>query len=171
MQIPVFSENISHELNFLLYSFSLGIIITFVYDNIRIFRCIIKHNSFFIAIEDLIFWIAVTFSIFTLQYYENNGMFRWFSIIGAFLGMNIYRVTISRIYVNLVSKILLFMIKWFIKIMAFLLKPVFFMEYQTRRGIRKTGRGLHRVYKNLRNRLTLRSKMIKITLCKHNKVQ
>ncbi len=155
---------------FLIYSFSLGIIITFVYDNIRIFRRVIKHYNFFIAVEDLIFWMIVTFSIFTLQYYENNGMFRWFSIIGAFLGMNLYRVTISKFYVNIMSNLLIFIMKWLIKILAFILKPFFFIEFQTIKGIRKTGKRIIGVYRILRNRLTLKLKMIKITLCKQEKI-
>ena len=171
MQIMVFSKSISHELNFLLYSFLLGIIITFFYDTIRIVRKIIKHNIFIVSLEDLIFWIGVTFSIFTLQYYENNGMFRWFSIIGAFLGMSIYKLTISQFYVNGISKVLLFIMKWIFKILKFLLRPIFYIENKTERGIAKILHKIGRIGKILKNRLTHKLKMIKITLCKRKRVQ
>ena len=94
------SESIYHELRFLLYSFLLGIIITFVYDNIRVFRRVIRHNTFFISLEDLFFWIGVSLSIFLLQHRENDGIFRWFSVVGAFMGMLVYRKTISRFYIK-----------------------------------------------------------------------
>ena len=106
MQVNELSQSISHELNFLLYSFLLGIVITYFYDNIRIIRRIIHHNVFFVSLEDLIFWVVVSLSIFILQYYENNGVFRWFSIIGALLGMVLYKVTLSEFYVKYMAKLL-----------------------------------------------------------------
>ena len=128
MQITILSEPISHELNFLIYSLFLGCIITFLYDNFRILRRIIKHNTLLISIEDFVFWVIVTYCIFSLQYYANNGMFRWFCILGAFIGMSIYKLTLGRIYVNYMSKILIFLIKCFLKILTILLKPVFCLE-------------------------------------------
>ena len=52
------SESIYHEIQFLLHSVLLGIIITFVYDNIRVVRRVVPHKSFFVSVEDLFFWIC-----------------------------------------------------------------------------------------------------------------
>ena len=70
----------------MLHSFLLGAFITFCYDLFRILRRIIPHGIFWISLEDLVFWVMATGGIFYLLYYENNGMFRWFAVIGAGAG-------------------------------------------------------------------------------------
>lgn len=169
MENFILSENISHELKFLLYSLYLGFVITFLYDNLRVIRRILKHNSGWIAFEDFIFWITVTYGIFSLQYYINRGMFRWFCIFGAFIGMSIYKITIGRFYVNMMTKILKFLLKWLYKILSFILQPVFFLEGKSAALGKKTARKLAFTRNIVKNRLTQRAKMIKMTLCKHKK--
>ena len=169
MQIPVISSSISHEMNFLCDSFLLGIVITFVYDNIRVLRRVIKHTAFFVSCEDLLFWVSVSFCIFTLQYYVNNGIFRWFSIIGAFLGMSLYKLLISRFYVTYLTKIL----KWFLHILYLILaaicRPIFYIEDKVSRKSHKMWKKWCHIIKYVKNRLTQRIKLIKITLCKQRK--
>lgn len=163
------SEGIYHELRFLLYSVLLGIIITFVYDNIRVFRRAIRHNTFFISVEDLFFWIAVSLSIFLLQHRENDGVFRWFSVAGAFIGMLIYRKTVSRFYVKrmtiVLRKILYFLYLFF----SYLFSPFYFVERKIGSLIKKFGRKSAQVAFRQKMRLTSYKKMIKMTLCKHTK--
>ena len=168
MQVNELSQSISHELNFLLYSFLLGIVITYFYDNIRIIRRIIHHNVFFVSLEDLIFWVVVSLSIFILQYYENNGVFRWFSIIGSLLGMVLYKVTLSEFYVKYMAKLLKILLTCLFRICSFLLRPLFFAEYQAKRGIGFFCRKVYRMSAHQKNRLTMHAKLIKITLCKHH---
>ena len=95
------SPVIAGEGVFMLHSFLLGVIITFIYDLFRIFRRIIPHGWFLLSLEDLVFWVLATAGIFYMLYYENNGMFRWFSVIGAGTGMFLYKKTLSAALVNL----------------------------------------------------------------------
>ena len=97
------SPVIAGEGVFILHSFLLGVIITFIYDLFRIVRRIIPHGWFLLSLEDLAFWILATAGIFYMLYYENSGMFRWFSVIGAGVGMFLYKKTLSAPFVNLVS--------------------------------------------------------------------
>ena len=170
MRINILSAGISHEINLLLYSLILGCIITFLYDNLRVLRRIIVHNVFFVSLEDFSFWIIVTYAVFSLQYYANKGIFRWFCIMGAFIGMSIYKLTIGRIYVNIMSKILKFLIKWAFFIIRFLLSPIFWLEEKAMGVGRKSGIKCRRIVKIMKNRLTQRAKLIKITLCKHKEI-
>ena len=85
------SSQIAGEGWFMLHSFLLGAFITFCYDLFRILRRIIPHGIFWISLEDLVFWVMATGGIFYLLYYENNGMFRWFAVIGAGAGMLLYK--------------------------------------------------------------------------------
>lgn len=97
------SGQIAGEGWFMLHSFLLGACITLFYDLFRILRRIIPHRTLLLSLEDLVFWVLATGGIFYLLYYENNGMFRWFAVIGAGAGMLLYRKTLSAPFVGLVS--------------------------------------------------------------------
>lgn len=163
------SESIYHELHFLLYSFLLGIIITFVYDNIRVCRRVIRHNTFFISVEDLFFWVLVSLSIFLLQHRENDGVFRWFSVVGAFLGMLIYRKTISRFYVKRMTILFRQILKILYLFFSYLFSPIYFVEKKIGDAMKKAGRQTALAASKQKIRLTSYKKMIKMTLCKHAK--
>lgn len=163
------SESIYHEVRFLLYSVVLGIFITFVYDNIRVLRRVIRHNTFFVSVEDLFFWIGVALSIFLLQHRENEGMFRWFSVAGAFLGMMSYRGTMSRFYIRNMTVLFRKFLKVSYIVFSWLLSPIYFMERKTGQMFKKAGRYARQKTVKQKIRLTSKSKMIKMTLCKHKK--
>ena len=163
------SESIYHEVHFLQYSFFLGIIITFVYDNIRVFRRVIRHNTFFISIEDLFFWIGVSLSIFLLQYRENEGVFRWFSVVGAFLGMLLYKKTLSRFYVRKMSILFRKILKLLYIFFSFIFSPIYFVEKKIGNIFKMLGRHARQSASKQKIRLTSYRKMIKMTLCKHIK--
>lgn len=68
-----------------------GMAITLVYDLLRIARRVITHSSFFVSIEDFLYWIAVAIGIFLLLYYTNDGNLRWVAILVVFFGMLLYK--------------------------------------------------------------------------------
>ena len=160
------SESIYHELRFLLHSFGLGVIITFVYDNIRVFRRVFRHNTFFISVEDLFFWIGVSLSVFLLQHRENDGIFRWFSVIGAFMGMLVYRKTISRFYIKQMTILLRKILKILYLFFSYLFSPIYFVERKLGNLVKKAGRKTAAAVSKRKIRLTSQKKMIKMTLCK-----
>ena len=163
------SESIYHEIRFLLYSLVLGAIITFVYDNIRVFRRVLKHNTFMISVEDLFFWIGVSLSVFLLQHWENNGVFRWFSVAGAFAGMLLYRKILSRFYIKnmtiILRKLLTFLYLFFVRLFS----PIYYVEKKAGQLLKKTGRFVRQKMLKEKIRLTSKRKMIRMTLCKHKK--
>lgn len=160
------SENIMQEVYFLLHSIVMGVFITFLYDWLRIFRRVFKHNLLCLSIEDLLFWIACSISVFLMLYRENNGTLRWFAIIGAAVGMALYLLTVSRFFVGFVSKALLALCGLLQKLLTMLLKPfVFLLKKQVR--LMKKGRGrMRKLGHFLKNKLTLWGKMVKMLLCK-----
>ena len=165
-----FTPKIYQQLDFLIASFWFGIIIYIVYDTIRIFRRCVPHGIFWISVEDLLYWIGVSISFFLLQFHINDGVFRWYSIIGAMFGMLGWWLLGSKIYVNQTSRFIRFLMKWIYKGICFLLSPVFWLEEKTKtivgKGTKKIWRGIRRIGK----RLTGRIKMITITLCKRKNV-
>ena len=109
---------------FLVYALVMGIFITFVYDLLRIFRRMIPHGIFWVSVEDLCFWIYCAVKVFLLMYHESNGTLRWFAVLGALLGMWIYRVTFGPLlvkYLSLVGKKVVGVLK---KVLEILTRPV-----------------------------------------------
>ena len=163
------SESIYHEIRFLLYSLVLGIIITFVYDNIRVFRRVLRHNTFMVSVEDLFFWIGVSLSVFLLQHWENNGVFRWFSVAGAFVGMLLYRRIVSRFYIKNMTIVLRKLLKILYLFFGQLFSPIYYIEKKAGRLLKKTGSFTRQKMMKQKIRLTSKRKMIRMTLCKHKK--
>ncbi|MDR0949599.1 MAG: spore cortex biosynthesis protein YabQ [Lachnospiraceae bacterium] len=88
---------------FLLHALCLGLVFVFVYDILVILRKVIKHYRFWIAIQDLAFWIFCAVAVFLLMHHESSGTLRWFAILGALVGMILYKKTLSRPFVKYVS--------------------------------------------------------------------
>lgn len=97
---------ITVELQFFAISILWGAIILLVYDCLRIFRRLIKHDSFFIAVEDLFFWVLASLFIFAMIYKENDGIIRGFSLMGMAIGTVLYHYIISEFLVNFTTKLI-----------------------------------------------------------------
>ncbi|NLP34662.1 MAG: hypothetical protein GX359_05625 [Clostridiales bacterium] len=100
------NQAITIELQFFLISILWGAIILLGYDALRILRRLIKHKGFFLAVEDLIFWVVTSVFVFAMIYRENNGVIRGFSIMGMAIGMVLYHYILSDFIVNLITKII-----------------------------------------------------------------
>jgi len=100
------NKAITFELQFFLVSIFSGTLILLVYDGFRIVRRLIKHNEVFLAIEDLIFWVAASVFIFAMMYQENNGIIRGFSVMGMTIGMVLYHYILSELFVDMITKLL-----------------------------------------------------------------
>ncbi len=160
------SQNILNEITFLLHSFLMGIIITFVYDGFLILRRLIRHNLFLISLEDLVFWIACAVSIFYMLYEENSGILRWFAVFGASLGMLAYKRTLSPLIVAAVSTVIRRIVSAFSHICRILFKPFGLAGRKTASACRRFSGKSKKACKYVKNKLTGRLKLLKITLCK-----
>lgn len=155
------------ENEFLLQAFLTGIRITFVYDLLRIFRRVVPQGNFWVSLEDILFWIYCTGKVFLLMYYESNGTLRWFAVLGAFVGMFLYRKTVSPLFVKYVSYILCKIRELLYKILWFFMHPVVFfmhkMRAKTERAARRLAVKIHRKKRIcrlfLKKQLTVRKKM------------
>lgn len=161
------SQNIINEVVFLLHSFLLGIAITFVYDGFLILRRLVRHSLFLISVEDLIFWIACAIGVFYMLYEENNGILRWFAVFGATLGMLAYKKSISRPLVDFLSAMIARIFRALFRIIGFLLKPFRFVCGKLGRAVKFSSRKGRKAGKCVKNKLTGRIKLLKITLSKH----
>lgn len=94
------SKTIIWEWYFLLYSIITGFGFAYLYDNIRLLRRIFRHKRWLVDMEDILYWTVCFLVSFYLLYYGNNGVVRFFAIIGAAIGMLLYGKTLGRLYVK-----------------------------------------------------------------------
>ena len=100
------SPEIELEICFLFHSFLMGILITVLYDLLRILRRILPHNILAISLEDFLYWIVCSLLVFAMLIRENNGILRWFAVAGAMAGMLLYQLTLGALFVKYVSLLL-----------------------------------------------------------------
>lgn len=103
-EVSYVSIHIQYEAWLLVLSFLTGIGLMIVYDLLRMLRLMIKHKSFFVGMEDVIYWIYAGLMTFTLLYRENNGIIRAYVIVSVFAGMAFYDVSVSRFFFHLLKK-------------------------------------------------------------------
>lgn len=121
------TEIINLEVQFFLTSILYGILLLVVYDCIRIIRRIVPHRGFFVAFEDIIFWLVASVVIFTMIYERNNGTIRGFAILGMLLGMVIYNQLLSKFVVKGITLIIKTILKVIKKGLSIILKPIAFL--------------------------------------------
>lgn len=156
------------ENEFLLYAALLGVLITLLYDALRILRRVIPHNGFFVSLEDLGFWLCCGSEVFLLMYRENNGTMRWFAVLGALAGMLLYRRLVSPLLVKYVTLLLQRLLKSISRLLGILLGPLRIVCGRAGQGAGRLAHGgrclLGRLKRSLKNRLTYFLKVLKITL-------
>ncbi|MCM1187095.1 MAG: spore cortex biosynthesis protein YabQ [Lachnoclostridium sp.] len=161
------SENI-----FLVYALLMGIFITFIYDILRIARRVFPHGGFLVSLEDLGFWVYCATEVFMLMYRFSDGVLRWFAVLGALVGMFLYKKLVSPFFVKYVSLGLL-KVKGFLgKIIGFLLKPVRFLGRKVKLCMKKAVaimrarafRYKQRSTRTVKKKLTHLLKVLKMTI-------
>jgi spore cortex biosynthesis protein YabQ len=121
------SKAINQELLFFLSSILTGVLIALLYDIIRIIRRLVKHGSFWVALEDTVYWIGSALVVFIMMYEKNDGAIRGFSIAGIILGMIVYNGSVSRILVRYISIVLNGIIHILYKVFRILTTPFRFL--------------------------------------------
>lgn len=164
--LPDMSQDIVQEVVFFLHSILMGLVITFAYDWILIFRELVAHGRFLMSIEDFIYWFMCGISVFYVLYRENNGVLRWFAVVGAALGMLFYKLTIKYRFINIMTKCI-HKIMWFVfRIIQVVLRPLKCLFLAGRRCVRCAMRKLKKVKEFIKKRLTACIKTIRMILSK-----
>ena len=87
--------SISQQAWVFLWSLLLGAGLGLLYDFFRILRLAIRWNSFWIFIQDLLYWFICAVATFFYIFATNSGEVRWYIFFGALCGAGIYFVTLS----------------------------------------------------------------------------
>lgn len=161
------SQEIVQEVVFFLHSVFMGVIITFVYDWFLIIRKLIKHGAIWISLEDFVFWLACGLGVFNMLYRENNGILRWFTVIGAMLGMACYKWLFSKIFVQIMSTCIYKIMRILFKTLQIIVKPINWLLKRLRKLTDFFRKKIKKCQNYIKNRLTVCIKMVKMVLCKH----
>lgn len=94
-----------------LCSLFVGMILAVIFDFFRILRRKGNTPNYVVYIQDIIYWIIVTFIIIMSAFITNDGELRGYMFIGYILGAIIYIVTISKYILKFVNKLLDFIEK------------------------------------------------------------
>lgn len=127
------SDMIRLEVGFFTTAFFVGILLLAGYDIIRIVRRIIIHNSFIMAVEDMIYWAASGVFVFRMIYEKNDGTVRGIALFSLFLGMVCYH--------NIVSD---FLVKWITCIIGTPIKKVLNIVKNILKKLKKTVKILYK---------------------------
>jgi len=101
-----------------------GFFAGFLYDFFKIFRKIVRHKKIFVQIEDFFYWTACSLVLFFIMLEENFGEVRGFLILGAFVGMILYFVLLSRFFISVSNKILFCVKKFFMFLFGMFFIPL-----------------------------------------------
>ena len=92
-----------------------GMILSGIYDILRIFRRIVRHKNIYVNIEDFVFWNFVGVFLYVLIFLMNDGIIRWFIIASAVVGAYIFHQGIGKYVVKYVTITLKFVINKLLK--------------------------------------------------------
>lgn len=100
----LFSEAVFHEAHACWRSLLVGIMLMILYDGFRLFRLLVKHRAWLIGVEDVIYWVFASFTVFGLFYLENDGALRFYMIGAVILGMILYDRMVSTNFFRVLKK-------------------------------------------------------------------
>ena len=102
------NEIIYWELYALVVSFFNGVLLAWIYDNIRAFRRIVRHKTVvFMSVEDIIYGIYAGLSVFVMCFKVADGIIRGFIIMGIAVGAFLYFKFLSSFYIRWSVRIIL----------------------------------------------------------------
>lgn len=142
------NEMIGNQIHFFGISIFWGAFLLLFYDMFRIFRRVIPHTGFFVAWEDIIYWMISGVLIFRVMYQQNSGVIRGFSIAAILFGMIVYRWIINDSVVEFVTNLFLSLFAQIKKVLSILLKPLKIIRKSSKIIIQSFARKLIRIVKN-----------------------
>lgn len=95
---------IEKEISVFLQAMLAGNLLYLVYCAICIFRRIIRHNLFFVSLEDFFYWIGTGVYLFLEIYHTSNGSIRWYFAFGVAIGGLLSHYIIRKIIKKYVDK-------------------------------------------------------------------
>lgn len=169
------SELVTTEFVLFLYAAYFGIEIAFAYDLLRIFRRVVGHNRLAMAFEDFLYWFWVGVKAFLMLYEYHNGSLRFYTILGVCSGIFLYTVSVGALFVKYSAKLLNKTKEGAFRAAGAAGKKAESVLEKPKRAMKSKlyafkvlfGRKYRYFCRNLKKKLTVFYKMVRIILCKH----
>lgn len=105
-----------------------GILIGILFDFFRILRKSFKTSDIITYLEDFLFWILTGCSIIYFMFAFNNGEIRLFMFLGIIIGIAVYMLIFSSIFIKVNVTIITFLKNVIIKVFKIILIPFKFIK-------------------------------------------
>ena len=118
------STYIHHEIFLLIRAVLTGAVLFLCYDFLRALRKVLPHSGAAVSMEDLLYWTACGIAVFAQVYRNNQGILRFFMILGIVTGAAFCEKTAGDIFEKCMIHILKIPVIMIKKITKWLLFPV-----------------------------------------------
>ena len=95
---------IEQELSVFLQAALAGNLVYLVYLVLRVLRRLIKHNLFWVSLEDILYWIGTGLYLFTEIYQTSNVTIRWYFVVGVLTGGLLTHYILHKIVKKYIAK-------------------------------------------------------------------
>lgn len=148
--------DIKDEFWIFLLAINNGLILGCFYDFYRVLRYFSRPRKLITAIEDILFWLIVTFITFKFFLNKTDGVIRGFVVLGFLMGFIFYLKIISRYSYSLLKKIFKLILELFNEIIRII-------SYPFRKMGTVIGKNSNKTLKLIKRTLLDGKKYIKIT--------
>lgn len=135
-----------------------GVVIALIYDVFRILRKTVRTGNLLTYIEDILFWVIVAVVMFATVYYSNEGELRSYIFLGAFIGVILYAMLLSKAVMNsslFIIKIVTTIVKTIWKVVSFPFKLIIrLLAIPLKLANRFTRNSLRKIRRTSRNKLS-----------------
>ena len=100
------SAFIHHELLLLLRTIAVGAVLLLCYDLLAAFRNVFAHSDKAVGTEDILYWLCCAFFVFSEIYRSNEGILRFFMVLGFLSGAYICNRVLGDIFVKCCTKLM-----------------------------------------------------------------
>lgn len=164
------SPQILAEAEVFAYAVCLGAVFTFLYDNLLILRRVFKHTQIRCMLEDFFYWLVAIPCCLIAMFYWCKGVVTWYFLLGALLGIILYKGGPSVVYIEKSAKILQHIVVYINKTIHIVSKPLIMLKNGVKSVFCKAEKIIKKFTIIQKRWLTVCIKWFKITLCKHKDV-
>lgn len=106
-------------------SIGLGLLAGLYYELFRLLRLALPHGAVLCGLEDLLFFLPVTFVFLVFTYVFSDGIVRWFSVAGLGAGFLLYLGTVGKVVHALSGRIIRFIRRLLRLVLRITLLPLY----------------------------------------------
>lgn len=115
-------DMIQNQVYVFFWSILVGVILALIFDFFRLMRRKGKIKNIVVYLQDVLYWIIVTFIIILSAFLTNNGELRGYMFFGYIIGAIFYLLIFSKLFLKISGSIIDFIEKFLKNIRKFCVK-------------------------------------------------